>query len=165
LNILPIGEIEPDILNMLKDRLGFLPTKVSLLDEAQIPEKSYNAQRDQYESQHFLNLVRKQFGDRVLGITEVDLFAEPLNFVFGQAEISGKAAVISLSRLKGEKKLYYSRTVKEAVHELGHTFGLRHCDNDACVMKFSNCLAETDLKGEKYCEDCEDRLERNLKYH
>ena len=164
MSILPIGKIEPDILNMLKGRLGFLPTKVSLLEEAQIPEKSYNAQRDQYESLHFLNLVRTQPGDRVLGVTEVDLFAEPLNFVFGQAAISGKAAVISLARLKGEKKLYHSRTVKEAVHELGHTFGLKHCDNEKCVMKFSNCLAETDMKGEKYCDKCEDELEENLKY-
>ncbi len=105
-----------------------------------------------------------QLGDRVLGITEVDLFAEPLNFVFGQAEISGKAAVISLARLKGEKKLYHSRTVKEAVHELGHTFGLRHCDSESCVMRFSNCLAETDLKGETFCEYCEEDLAEKLRY-
>jgi archaemetzincin len=164
LNILPIGEIEPDILDMLSNRLGFLPTKVTVLEEVQIPEKSYNAQRDQYESLHFLKLARRQSGDRVLGITDVDLFAEPLNFVFGQAEISGKAAVISLARLRGEKKLFYSRIVKEAVHELGHTFGLRHCDSEICVMKFSNCLAETDLKGETYCEFCQERLEEKLKY-
>lgn len=149
---------------MLTNRLGFVQTKVTVLEEVQIPKKSYNAQRDQYESLHFLNLARKQSGDRVLGVTEVDLFAEPLNFVFGQAEISGKAAVISLSRLKGEKKLYHSRAVKEAVHELGHTFGLRHCDDEKCVMRFSNCLAETDLKDEKYCEYCQERLKEKLKY-
>jgi archaemetzincin len=149
---------------MLTNRLDFLPTKITVLEEVQIPEKSYNAQREQYESLHFLNLARRQSGDRVLGVTEVDLFAEPLNFVFGQAEISGKAAVISLARLKGEKKLYHSRTVKEAVHELGHTFGLKHCDSESCVMKFSNCLAETDMKGEKYCDMCQEELEKNLKY-
>ncbi|UCE38262.1 MAG: archaemetzincin family Zn-dependent metalloprotease [Thermoplasmata archaeon] len=147
-------------MTMLKDRLSYLPFELSILEGASVPEKSYNALRNQYESLLFLDLARQYPGDRVLGITDVDLFAEPLNFVFGQAEISGKAAVISLSRLKGKKKIYYSRTVKEAVHELGHTFGLRHCDEETCVMHFSNCLAETDLKGEKYCASCDKDLRR-----
>jgi archaemetzincin len=32
------------------------------------------------------------------------------------------------------------RLVKEAVHELGHAFGLNHCENIECVMHFSNSL-------------------------
>lgn len=160
MNILPIGKIEPEILDMLSKKLAFLPSKISILDEAPIPKKAFNSKRNQYESSYFVDLVRKYPGDRVLGIVDVDLYAEPLNFVFGQAEISGKAAVISLHRLKDEKELYHCRAVKEAVHELGHTFGLRHCDDATCVMRFSNCLAETDLKGEMYCQNCEERLKR-----
>lgn len=164
MSILPIGDIEPEILEMLPQRLSFFPFKIKVLNKASIPEKSYNDKRDQYESSYFLKMVRKYPGDRGLGITDVDLYAEPLNFVFGQAEISGKAAVISLHRLKGEKEIYHSRAVKEAVHELGHTIGMEHCKNAKCVMHFSNCLEETDIKEEKFCKNCQEELERKVRF-
>jgi archaemetzincin len=147
---------------MLPNRLSGLPFNITILKGTDIPKKSFNPQRDQFESSYFLELIRKYPGDRVLGITDVDLYAEPLNFVFGQAEIHGKPAVISLARLKGEKEIYESRTVKEAVHELGHTLGLRHCDEEICVMHFSNSLKDTDIKGEKYCMDCEKELKESI---
>ena len=160
MNILPFGEVDKNILEMLPEKLSDLPFQISILKEAEIPKKAFNRLRNQYESSHFLELARKYPGDRVLGVVDVDLYAKPLNFVFGQAEIHGKAAVISLNRLKGKNEIYYSRTVKEAVHELGHTLGLRHCDDEKCVMHFSNCLADTDLKGEMYCEECYEKLKK-----
>lgn len=150
--------MDKSILEMLPERLSGLPFQISILKETQIPKKAFNPIRNQYESSYFLDLARLYPGDRVLGIVDVDLYAEPLNFVFGQAEIHGKPAVISLARLKGEKEIYEGRAVKEAVHEVGHTLGLRHCDEEKCVMHFSNSLADTDLKGEKYCESCEEEL-------
>lgn len=158
LNILPIGQVDPETLKMLSEKLSYLPFQISILNRALIPEKAFNAKRNQYDSSYFLELIRKYQGDKVLGVVDLDLYSQPLNFVFGQAEISGKAAVISLFRLNDENSLYESRIVKEAVHEIGHTFGLRHCPNTSCVMHFSNCLEETDTKEEKYCEDCEARL-------
>jgi archaemetzincin len=94
----------------------------------------------------------------------VDLYAETLNFVFGQAEVGRKAAVISLHRLKGEREIYLSRIVKEATHEIGHTIGLNHCKKPTCVMHYSNCLEETDLKEEKFCEDCEKELKQIMMF-
>ncbi len=145
---------------MLSKRLAFLPFQISILDKAPIPEKAFDSSRNQYESSYFLDLARKYPSTKVLGIADVDLYSEPLNFVFGQAEMSGKACVISLYRLKGEKERYENRAVKEAVHELGHTFGLKDCSDKSCVMHFSNCLEDTDLKGEEYCQVCQGKLKR-----
>jgi archaemetzincin len=150
---------------MLKEKLGVFGFKIQINAEIEVPQATYDPSRNQYECGHFLSIVKKLPGDKVLGVTDMDLYSGNLNFQFGQAEMSGKAAVISLARLKGEKDIFYKRTLKEAVHELGHTFGIDHCeDSEMCVMRFSNCLAETDIKEETFCEDCSKLLEQKLKF-
>jgi archaemetzincin len=130
-----------------------------------IPLDAYDSRRKQFNSSRILtkisNLSKKHGFERILGITDVDLFAPHLNFVFGEAEYGGRAAIISIFRLRPEfygedfnKKLLVERSVKEAVHEVGHTLGLGHCDNPACVMFFSNSISDTDRKGAFLCEKC-----------
>ena len=105
-------------------------------------------------------------GDEViLGVTGVDLTAPGLNFVFGLADPRGRAAVISLARLYPEfygqprdPRRFKARAVTEAVHELGHLLGLGHCIDPACVMSFSNSLADTDRKGPGFCQPCREKL-------
>jgi archaemetzincin len=99
--------------------------------------------------------------EMILGVTGVDLTAPGLNFVFGLADPRGRVAVISLARLYPEfygqprdPRLFKARAVKESVHELGHLLGLDHCPDPACVMAFSNSLADTDRKGPGFCRRC-----------
>lgn len=92
----------------------------------------------------------------MLAVTDVDLYADDLNFVFGIAQPSGKACVISLFRLHldADEEHFRGRALKEPMHELGHTFGLGHCPDPGCVMWFSYTLEETDCKGAAYCPRC-----------
>jgi archaemetzincin len=122
-------------------------------------ESAFDTSRNQYLSDDFLAEVRRLVningGNRILGVTMVDLYTIGLNFVFGQAELPGKAAIIALHRLKDEdSQLFHTRVFKEAIHELGHTIGLRHCPDKHCVMHFSNTLLDTDIKTEEYCPRC-----------
>jgi archaemetzincin len=101
----------------------------------------------------------------ILGVTGVDLAAPGLNFVFGLADPPSRAAVISLARLYPEfygqprdPRRFKARAVTEAVHELGHLWGLGHCPDPACVMSFSNSLADTDRKGPGFCKSCREKL-------
>lgn len=101
--------------------------------------------------------------DRLLGVTDLDLYVPSMNYVFGEARLPGRVAIISTYRLKdttshGGAELLSVRAVKEAVHELGHTLGLTHCTNPSCVMSFSNSLEDTDRKGEDCCEACSRKL-------
>jgi archaemetzincin len=100
-----------------------------------------------------------------LGVTDEDLYAENLNFVFGQAYSPGKTAVISTLRLnptfykqKPNENLFIERVVKEAAHEVGHTFGLKHCPIMTCVMSFSNSVGDVDRKTKYLCEGCRKEL-------
>ena len=100
----------------------------------------------------------------ILGITPFDLYSDGLNFIFGIATPVYRAALVSYARLKTpDKPLFVSRLRKEITHEMGHAFGLEHCDTPGCVMNFSNSLAEVDLKGEDFCPKCRKKLEETLK--
>jgi archaemetzincin len=94
--------------------------------------------------------------DRLLGVTDVDLFIPVLTFVFGEAQLGGRAAIVSLARLldAADPARVAARLCKEAVHELGHTFGLVHCALPACVMSRSPGLNAVDLKTDRLCADC-----------
>jgi archaemetzincin len=107
---------------------------------------------------------------KVLAICDFDAYSDELNFVFGQAHLGGRVAAIYLPRLrevcvsKSNKKnnLFEQRVIKEAVHELGHAFGLRHCQISKCVMHFSNSLLDTDFKDDKFCERCNKILKEGI---
>jgi len=100
-----------------------------------------------------------------VGVVDLDLYAPQLNFAFGQAAIGGREALVALPRLRQsfygmpeDLELFRQRTLKEAIHELGHAFGLGHCPKRNCVMCFSNSLPDTDTKGTSFCPDCPCRL-------
>jgi archaemetzincin len=159
LQIQPIGDIARETLDQLATDLKTIFNDIEILKPIPIVESAYNPDRNQYLTDEFLQEVKRVSPGHVLGVTEVDLYTPHLNFVFGQAELPGRVAVISLNRLHhDEPEVFYSRILKEAVHELGHTLGLKHCEVVHCVMHFSNSLMDTDVKLEVFCKKCEELL-------
>ena len=99
---------------------------------------------------------------RILGVTSCDLYVPVLTFVFGEAQLEGSCAVVSTARLRQElyglpesPPLLRERLLKEAVHELGHTFGLRHCSDWRCVMTSSHAAEWLDVKTADFCPACQ----------
>jgi archaemetzincin len=136
---------------------------------------AFNVSRNQYSSTSILSALLEKFDSfegKVLGVTEGDLFVPVLTYVFGEAQLEGKTAVVSSHRLheefyglQADENTFKSRLLKEAIHELGHTFGLIHCNNYLCVMHSSTGVEEIDVKTEKLCEDCRRKLlSENLTY-
>ena len=121
-------------------------------------KKGFDARRTQWRADILLSaclneVVRK--GQLSLIITERDLYATSLNFVFGLARRDLQAAIVSWHRLRDDNaSIFADRLAKEIVHEVGHLRGLGHCPDPSCVMWFSNTLGETDTKGINFCHIC-----------
>ncbi len=154
--ILPCVGVKKADCQALQRDLQALGWHVILAEPQALPQQAYDPQRQQYRADAFLALARRLPSARVLAVTDVDLYAGKLNFVFGMAESPGRVAVISLFRLRlgVDTHTFQERVCKEAMHELGHTLGLRHCANPRCVMRFSNNLADTDRKNKTFCQQC-----------
>lgn len=169
IGVLGIGEVAPHILEAAAHGLAETLSDTScevIGDVLAAPEHAYDKKRHQYNSTMILGDIKAYAShrpeyNRVLGIIDADIYSSGLNYVFGEAYIDGNAALISLWRLKPE---FYGeepdtgalelRTLKEAIHEVGHTLGLEHCTRSYCVMHFSNSIFEVDKKQSLFCDQC-----------
>jgi archaemetzincin len=174
IGILLIGKVDLHVVDRIQENLNmtFPNTTCELIDRTlPIPKEAFESKRQQYRSNVILSKIRSLAAkedslDHILGIVDVDIYVPELNFVFGEAECPGKAALISLWRLRPEFydaapniERFVERSTKEAVHELGHALGLRHCSNLFCVMYFSNSIFETDRKQSLFCNKCQLKVE------
>ncbi len=163
--IQPFDDIDKTLLKEIGsslEKVFGVPYKIR--DSMELPYNAYMRRRKQWHSTTILDSLKKNIpsdAEKVLGVTSVDLFVPELNFVFGEADSYFGVAVISLARLNPNfygfpknDELFKERALKEAVHELGHTYGLNHCDKSTCIMFFSNTLSDTDKKGPGFCDDC-----------
>ncbi|MGA7576279.1 MAG: archaemetzincin [Terriglobales bacterium] len=165
LHLLPIGNVEDGLLKDLRpvvEDTFRVPCKV--LPVRLDPEFAYHGERQQYHSSEILyrmqNFVTADSW-RVLGVAAVDLYIPILTFVFGEAQMGGPCAVVSAHRLRQElyglpsdPDLFRLRVAKEAVHELGHTVNLTHCEDYRCAMAPSHAVEWIDLKESTLCTAC-----------
>lgn len=167
--LLPIGKIDERLLLDVGPALADVfrvPCRVqpALMD----PQFAFHTERQQYHSSELLHAMQAHANKgawRVLGITAVDLYIPILTFVFGEAQMGGPCAVVSAHRLTQEfyglpadPELFRARLIKEAVHEVGHTLDLTHCNDYSCAMAPSHAVEWIDLKEAALCNDCQSQV-------
>jgi archaemetzincin len=160
----PLGGVDPAALRYVEDAIAGRFGDVRLLDPEAEPAEAFDARRKQWSSVAMLKRVMANApvgDDKILAVTERDLFIPMLTFVFGQAQIDGRFALVSLARLRQEfyglptsRDLLHRRARKECFHELGHAFGLLHCADPGCPMSLSTGISQVDAKGEDFCALC-----------
>jgi archaemetzincin len=163
-----IGEEEAD-----RDLMGHVRQHLAVAFDRPVldwhlPERPRHA-FDPRRRQHASGAILRWLGEtgptdgKVLGVTDRDLFIPILTYVFGEAQLGGTAAVVSIARLAEDverfgRQLLVERLAKEAVHEVGHAFGLVHCGTAECVMSRSPAVREVDEKSTHLCGECKARL-------
>jgi len=133
----------------------------------------YDPARRQYNGTTLLKTIDDAFAtdsSKTLGLFNIDLFIPILTYIFGQAFLNGRMGIASIYRLSNERygikyddKILFERFRKEAIHELGHMFGLIHCSDPVCVMRSSTYVEDIDQKGHALCPSCSIQLGRSMK--
>jgi archaemetzincin len=173
-----IGDVDSSILIRLKKNLYWLvkeyAIKVKILpNPIIIRDDEYIEVERQYDGELILTRLEKTLinpqKNKLLGIIDGDIKGIRKVHLFGLTSLKNSCALISINRLRGsfyrkyeDNALFELRILKEAVHELGHTFGLKHCKNE-CVMKYSKSLEEVDKRPKEFCFTCEQVLKRIFK--
>ncbi len=169
ISVVLLGRTVPGFKDLIEAIRENFKARVSM-EVADFPmTRSFRSARQQYDADVLLSeLSRTADPDAVtLFVIREDMFSPPMNFVFGLAK--GNAGIVSTARLdprfygepedmKAAGALFKERLVKEAMHELGHAFGLPHCPDRMCVMVFSDSIAGVDFKGKAFCARCRKAL-------
>jgi archaemetzincin len=166
IQLLPFGSVPAELLAELRHGLSLeFSVPCEILPAEPEPRFAFNVTRQQYHSTEILAaMIKRRAPDswRLLGVTLVDLYIPILTFVFGEAQLQGNCALVSVHRLRQEfyglpanPALYHHRALKEAAHELGHTLTLSHCEDYQCVMSASHGVEWIDLKTSHFCYGCQ----------
>lgn len=170
--IVPLGDLDFYQVNKLAANLSIaFSAGVDILQGVDIPDEAENQERGQYYATVILTkleLMRQNENERILGLTEEDLYIPTTPFVYGEADPISGCAVMSFYRMRLEfygmaedDKQIYSRALKEGIHLVGQLFRLSVCNNPRCVMYRSESMSDTDAKAEKFCDNCQRRLVRH----
>lgn len=171
-HLLPVGTIETRLLEQLRTAIPqCLPVRCEILPGNLDPGPAYHSERQQFHSSELLQRLRvfvRPHDWRLLAVADIDLYIPILKYVFGEAQLGGPCALVSVYRLRQEfygldrdDELLSQRLLKESIHELGHTLDLHHCDHYRCVMASSHAVEWIDLRETHLCEACQAELEAN----
>ncbi|BBO72330.1 hypothetical protein DSCA_62600 [Desulfosarcina alkanivorans] len=131
------------------------------------PDYAYEHGRHQYDALKIIKVLAADAGGvpLTLGVTRVDICTPILTFAFGESQLGGNAALISLFRLADEKTdVTCTRAVKIGLHEVGHLIGIGHCRKAACLMHYSNSLEKLDQLPPLFCDACQVEISRRLRH-
>ncbi|MBU2646473.1 archaemetzincin family Zn-dependent metalloprotease [bacterium] len=171
--ITPIGNCSDRQLMAVAEAVGVqfgvhTQTKKTLADV----EFALDSERNQYHSTRILEALQayapEQAG-KIVALVQVDLFIPILTHVYGEAQLDGRACMVSSHRLKEDLKTLdleeelTRRVIKEVYHELGHTFGLLHCKDASCIMHYCRSIRDVDRKSESFCRYCKVLLQDAFK--
>jgi len=168
IDIVPLGHVDPLAVSVVAANLqSLIGLNADVLAMNPDPEYAYIPQRRQFDAIKIIKEIsRNKQGARLkLAVTELDICTPILTFVFGESQLGGAVALVSLNRLQGgAAETVFERAAKISVHEVGHVLGLEHCWEIRCLMHFSRDIEQLDSLPLQFCSACEYEATRRIRH-
>lgn len=145
---------------VVKNKLLPIYPNLKILKPIPFPDESWNEPKTRRRADYLLNYLNQipTKNQLVIGLTHKDISTTKGNKkdwgIFGLANCPGSACIASDFRLKGKTS---EKLFKVAIHELGHTQGLRHCPVKNCFMRNAEGKDHLDEETE-FCKICKENL-------
>jgi archaemetzincin len=167
LDLIPFGSLDTLAVSIIGANIqAVLGLFTDIQPERAKPDFAFMPVRNQYDASRILKSLATETDGAPfkLGLIQSDLSIPILTYVFGESQLGGKAAVVSLHRLFDiDRQVVYQRAAKIAVHEVGHLLGLEHCWEAGCLMRFSKQLDQLDRLPLRFCSSCEYEVARRIR--
>ena len=155
--IQPFEDVKPKQLTEISENIRKIYPKIKILKPIKFPQNTYYEPRNRYRADSIIKYLRTKTPNNsvTLALTNKDISVtkgKVADFgVMGLGYRPGNACVASSFRLnpKNKNEQFY----KIAIHELGHTQGLKHCPDKTCFMRDAEGKNPTNEEKD-FCQNC-----------
>lgn len=162
IDIQPFQDLPDSNIQYVVTELKKIIPSVTLKAKIPLPKSAYYKARNRYRADSLIDYLSRntQEGHITIGLTYKDISTTKDEYadwgVMGLGFCPGNACVVSTFRLsKTEKQM---QLFKVAIHELGHTQGLQHCEVKSCFMRDAEGRNPTNEETE-FCPKCKKYLQ------
>ncbi|UKB86424.1 matrixin family metalloprotease [Chryseobacterium sp. MEBOG06] len=166
--IQPFKDLKPEKVIKIANGIKKVYPNVKVLEVIDFPENTYYKERNRYRADSIIKFLshKTKEGFVTIGLTSKDISAARGKIkdfgIMGLGYTPGKACVASNFRLSKENS--DEQFYKVAIHELGHTQGLRHCPEKTCFMRNAEGKNPTNVETD-FCKKCKTFLiNKNWKF-
>ena len=160
ITIQPFGDLKPNEVSKIETEIKKVYPYINVLKPIAFQKNAYYAPRNRYRADSIIKYLNSRTeNNTIIGLTSKDISVTKGNIadygVMGLGYRPGNACVASNYRLSksGESQFY-----KIALHELGHTQGLKHCPEKSCFMRDAEGGNPTNEETD-FCKSCKKFLQ------
>ena len=164
--LVPLGDVEPGLLSAVGEAISArVNAKVEIAPREELPVDALYKPRKRWRAEKLLEFLESKSNGawKVVGVTNQEISTTKGKIldwgIAGLGTIGGTSCVVSAYLYKKHSKtqpVMLRRFADCAVHELGHTLGMPHCESKGCVMADAkgNAIKSSDESSGEYCEPC-----------
>ena len=157
----PLGDIDSSLVKIIYSKIKEINPLTVLKNPMELPGQAWYPIRKRFRADTLIHFLSRfaTLDSVVIGLTNQDISTTKGSVadwgIMGLGYCPGKACIASTYRVS--KANLEDQFYKVAIHELGHTQGLPHCDKTSCFMR--DAEGGNPLNDEKeFCNSCKSYL-------
>ena len=160
-------DVPDEHVEMVVAAAEFYGFEVEVLEPVDFPDWAYYEPRHRWRAERLLDFLDEHIPlgfDRIIALTDQDISTTKGEHedwgILGLATIAGTSSVVSYFRCQrrvGEVSAL-ERLYRVAIHELGHSLGLPHCETEGCYLMDALGTVDTIDRETFLCDVCRDSV-------